>query len=94
MCVCHHCDNPGCINVEHLWLGTVDDNNKDKARKGRAWREGRRDLAERTHCIHGHEFTPDNTYVYTNKAGTHRSCKACSRARALAWYHANKGAAA
>lgn len=31
----------------------------------------------RTHCKHGHEFTPDNTYV--DGAG-HRSCKACRRA--------------
>ena len=35
MCVLHKCDNPACININHLFLGTKNDNNKDKARKGR-----------------------------------------------------------
>ena len=72
MVVMHTCDNPPCINIEHLRLGTQQDNMVDKVTKGRDFSPHR----GKTHCVNGHEFTPENTYTYV-KAANGRECRQC-----------------
>lgn len=68
------CRNKGCVRLSHLAVGDDD----AKARNS-SW-------SMQTHCLRGHEFTPENTHV---KNGNHRQCRACRRNRANQWRQDN-----
>lgn len=72
----HRCDNPPCVNPDHLELGTQRDNVNDTKARGRL----NLHQSRKTHCPQGHEYTPENTYVPPNRK--ERQCRECVRKRA------------
>lgn len=71
----HLCRTTGCINLDHVEVVT------------RAVNLARSNCvsavnARKTHCIHGHEFTPANTY--TTPDGS-RACRTCGREATRLW---------
>ena len=63
----HLCRNRGCINPDHLEAVTADENNRRSHSPSAV-------NAQKTSCIHGHEFSPENTYITPDG---NRACRAC-----------------
>lgn len=67
----HLCRTPGCVNPAHLEPVTHVENVSRGISPTAA-------NSRKTHCVHGHEFTPDNTMVERDGS---RRCKTCHRRR-------------
>lgn len=81
--------DPADNRLANLKYGTSAENKRDTLRHGRH-RE-----SNKTHCLRGHEFTPENTYSFParNGIGTTRSCRACALERSKR-HHAQRRASA
>lgn len=73
--VLHKCDNPPCVRPDHLFVGDHIGNMEDWRIKG--YRQ-RKDA-----CIHGHEWTQENTHTYKWKGYILRRCRECERLRSV-----------
>jgi hypothetical protein len=74
----HLCDVPSCVNPEHLYWGTAQDNVNDMMARGRS----RCDSTKKDFCVRGHPMVPENLYGDPNGR---RQCKTCSDMRHRAW---------
>lgn len=77
--------NPSRSVLANLAYGSAGDNLLDRVA------HGRHHNARKTHCIHGHEFTPENTYSPPSHP-TSRYCRTCAKSRGEARRQRNKQA--
>lgn len=75
MVVDHLCRNRACVNASHLEIVT----NEENLRRGLGFRLRNGMDAK---CIHGHDYTPENTYINPNDPSDRR-CRTCARLRQL-----------
>jgi hypothetical protein len=77
-CDVHHkCYNKTCCNPDHL-----EAIEKLLHRSFPKRPDGGNHHRDKTHCLNGHEFTPENTYSRKTPTGTGRVCRECLRQRA------------
>jgi len=72
----HSCDNPGCVNPDHLTPGTHKENMRDMTAKGRdnPWNRGK------PTCKRGHVL-PEKPNSVDGKGKSYRRCRECARIR-------------
>jgi len=67
----HKCNNPACVNPDHLEAGTLKENSIYCVKSNRHFQ------ATKTHCKNGHEFTEANTILRHSVKGRH--CAECHK---------------
>ena len=72
----HLCNNPACINPEHLEAVVIGENSRRSPNTLNGMN------ARKTHCPRGHPYLGANLYIENGK----RRCRACSRLKAKKQY--------
>lgn len=79
--ILHSCDNPKCVNPDHLRAGTQKENVKDMIDRKRAKFGFKRKIQNnKVFCINGHDVTEAES-LYKSKNG-YTACKICRRSQA------------
>lgn len=83
----HKCMNKICINPDHLREVTIRTNTIENSNCSAVGKKAQ------THCIRGHEFTPQNTLLDRRGAygAKRRNCIICAKETKRRWYLKNKG---
>lgn len=83
-----NCPHRRCLEMDHIELVTKHHNSSPERNNGALQIEIARVAAAKckkakTHCLHGHEWTKDNTSIHPTKNS--RICRTCQRLAQINW---------